>query len=69
MTDDLVRCALPGTGKDGRMDSTCVGCERRTVPAKDGAPVMCGRIEPGSYCQDRVPPAHTLFPGWLVQKP
>lgn len=64
----LVRCANPGTDKSGRMDITCVSCERRSVKPKDGEPVMSGRIEPGSYCQDRYPPQYVWVPGW-IKKP
>ena len=62
---DLVRCALPATVE--RMDKTCVNCQCRKVPAKDGAPVFVGRLEPGGFCQDRFPPIFHWVPGWVAK--
>lgn len=62
---DLVRCVTPAV--DNKPAQTCIGCECRSVPAKDGAPVMTGRLDPSGYCQDRQPPLPGLLYGWLAK--
>lgn len=53
---DLVRCAAPGTDKSGRMDNTCIGCERRTAERPERCWMTNGRMHPGNtYCEDRIP--------------
>ena len=66
LANDVARCNGQTDSRD-RTVETCVGCERRTAPRSQYQPFTNGRMEPGGFCQDRIPAQYAWTPPWLLK--
>ena len=66
LPQDVARCNGQVDAR-GRTAEPCIECERRTAPRSDRQPFTNGRMEPGGFCQDRIPAQYAWTPPWLLK--